>query len=137
MSDAYLLFAVEDPNAEAALAIEAFVAGVNAERAWLCGPLAFVDEVDADSATVPGDAPIRTLGGALALQGPRDDLAAERTRLADVEFLVARLAHLSSSGYAFEIEYDGELIGSVAGGEVDRSITVGFIEPWRERLQAG
>jgi len=132
----HLFFAVEEPSVQVAEAVEAFVAGLNAERQRCGGSPAFIDDVDEDSATDPGDAPIWTLGGVLALTGPSDNLDAERAQLEDVEFLVEQLADFSLSGYAFEIEYGGELIGSVAAGEVG-SIMEGLIEPWRERLQAG
>jgi hypothetical protein len=133
----HLLFAVEEPNIEARAAVEELVAGLNRDREWRSGAVAFVDEVDDESAIESGDAPLWTLGGALDLTTPVDDLDEERAQLEDVEFLVERLAEFSRSGYAFEIEYGGELVGSVTSGEADRSIVAGLIEPWRNRLQSG
>jgi hypothetical protein len=95
----------------------------------------FVNEVDETFATQPGDLPIWTLGGALPLGRPTNDLASERAQLRDVEFLVDRLCRLSAGGPTFVIEYDGEEVGVVADGDADASLRQGLLAEWRRRVQ--
>jgi hypothetical protein len=83
-----LLFAVEDPRADEAPSIASLVRQLDEERDWSCGEIACVNEIDEASVTQPGDEPIWTLGGALTLTRPTEDVSSERAQLEDVEALV-------------------------------------------------
>jgi hypothetical protein len=130
-----LLFALVAPKADDVPAITDFVAALNAERRWTVESIEFVDEVDLDSATRPGDVPIWTLGGALRLGLPHGaGESVQRTQLDDAEFLIDRLCAFTLNGRALVVEYDGEEIGEVTHGKADSGIVAGLLGEWRDRL---
>jgi hypothetical protein len=117
------LFAVENPDSDAARAIASLVQDLNEHRSWSHGEIALVDELDETPATEAEDEPIWTLGGMLTLRRPTNDLVSERLQYEDVEFLIDRLCRFSSGGRTLVIEY----------GQRAVHMSVMWLEPRRTR----
>jgi hypothetical protein len=131
----YLLFAVDEPDPDAAVAVASLVHELNRERAWSGGDIMLVDEKDASSVSQPGDEPIWTLGGALTLARPSEDLRHERVQLEEAELLIERLCRFSGGGHSLVVEYDGEEVGVITDGRADSSLREGLLGEWRKRLR--
>ena len=128
-----LLFALESPARHHVPVIEALIARLRAERVWAGSGPEFLNDVDEDSVLRPGDQPIWTLGGVLWLSEPSSG-DREAQQFEDVVFLVEELRRFSEAGHPFDVEYNGEEIGSISRGSVDPSLREGLIEPWAARL---
>jgi len=57
--------------------------------------------------------------------------------LEEVSVLVEYLRGLSSrESISFELELDGDCVGSIRKGEMDRSLSLGLLGEWRRHLGA-
>jgi hypothetical protein len=110
-------------------------------REWTIAPPDFVDETEESENPEYDD--IRTVGGVIDLYsgfppwGDRLPIEVDRAQLADVKFIVEKLAKLSAelqSEIAFE--YNDESIGWIERGVPDRSITEGWIGEWERAIAA-
>jgi hypothetical protein len=135
--DVFLAFLPESPNSTVARAVEDEVSRLGLARAWSLGPPTVVDVTDPGGDLGPDDvASPPTLGVALSVpsaQASTDSADAARQALSDCEAFLDAVAQLSGSlGLTFDVEMNGELIGSITGGRLDRGLTQGLLEPWRE-----
>jgi len=97
---------------------------------WMEGAPVFVDEIDEGE---EGD--LRTVGGVIDLPavGPRD---VERRAFEDVTHLIEALkAYSEQRRQELEFEFDGTFVGDIKDGTTSRTLELGFLEPWRERIQ--
>jgi hypothetical protein len=123
-----LLFALDEPTEDGFEAMARLVSKLNEERLWSRGPIEFVNEVDESSVSQPGDLPVQTVGGLLRLRRVEDSPAAvEQAQLDDIEFLIDRLCAFTAGARALVIEYDGEEVGAIENGEIDRSLRIGLL----------
>jgi hypothetical protein len=133
-----LLLSVAEPSVDDGIRakVEEFASWLHAARPWKGVPPSFVYEVDSASCTQEGDLPV-TCGVILLLQphlasGSRDE---DRAQLADVEYLVEQMRRFTANdGLEIEVEYNGELVGTIAEGAVDGPRRVGLLEEWRKAL---
>jgi hypothetical protein len=133
--DLAFLFAFDAPAEESAEEMGRLVAQLNEDRLWSGGPIRFVNEIDASSASQPEDVPIHTVGGTLQLRRQDDSPPSiEAAQLAEVELLMERLRAFTRSAGSVVIQYDGEEIGGIENGEMDRSLSVGLLDEWRARV---
>jgi hypothetical protein len=106
--------------------VEALVAALHASDQWSVSPPELVNE---------GADDYRTLGLVLRLPAASDRVDRELVALEDVERFVAVVEGATISWAAeFAFELDGVVVGWVSGGQRDRLLRDGLIEPWRERL---
>jgi hypothetical protein len=130
-----LLFSLVQPDPGVVPDVARFVAYLNAARDWATGGIELVNVRDADSATLPDDKPIWTLGGVLWLDAPGAN-PDERRQFEDVRFLLDQLCRLSASHGELVVEYNGEEVGSITGGRLDESLSTGLLAEWQRHLRS-
>ena len=137
--DYLLLFLSDPPTAPVAAALEGEALRLESARAWTVEPPQIVD------VALPGRRSCQCAGGGpgtlgLTLLVPSTQAAKgtpglDERALGDCEALLAAAAHLSGSqGVTFQAELNGDAVGSIAGGELDRHLLEGLLEPWRRAV---
>jgi hypothetical protein len=132
-----LFFFSDDVSAKDVERLGVLLSDLASQREWTLGPPRFVDETDIESATAPGDEPIRTVGGALELRRPGPTLTTDEDRrhYADVDFLVKGLAKFSATTQTeLEFELGGTYVGDIVRGQISDVLTQGLLEEWRRAL---
>jgi hypothetical protein len=117
--------------------LSALLTRVSESRSWSIGPPLLVDVVDERDDATPCQ---RRIGGLLEIFSavPPHTLPAEldRQNFEEVSALVVALQEFSLETRAkFEFELDGESIGSINQGHIDRSLEFGFLDEWRRNAQ--
>src|SRR5512133_2745578 len=128
--DLFLLFLPEPPTAGVAQAIEDEMRCLGSSRAWSIAPPAIVDVTDPVEDCGPEDigAP-STIGVSLAVPSSQRSPDADRRGLEDCQAVFDSVARLSAThNIAFEVEMNGEGIGAVSGGVLDKGLTKGLFE---------
>ena len=134
-----LFFVAQDVSDAVHTKVRDFVLKLALLRHWLNGAPRFVDVREEPLDVSRGDMPIETLGGYLEIYSalppwtlPRD---IDRQHLDEVTALVAALSEFSRRhSLAFELELDGTFVGTITGGECDRSLSEGLLAEWRRQL---
>jgi hypothetical protein len=135
-----LLFAVEGPfDDEMRIRVRECLAKLARSRQWLLDPPEYVDHSEEPEDKERGDLPLETLGGVLEIysahpphQLPKD---VDRQCLEDVKSLVSRLMDFSrEADVTFEVELDGNFVGAIEAGRMDKSLAEGFIGEWERHL---
>ena len=132
-----LFFVAQDVNDEIRRVVRNAVNQLARIEPWVTSPPAFVDAVD-DNRTRPEDSLDITIGGELDIYSsmggklPRDlDIAT----LSDVERVVKAMQELSRDhSLAISFELDGEFVGEIEDGKIDRCLEIGLIGEWRRHL---
>ena len=124
MMDKYeLLFSlVDDFDESDVAAIRELIGVMRSGREWFLDGPAFVDNIDSTSCTQPGDEPIRTVGGYLVIYKPSSppNPLVERAELADVEYLIGKLAAFSQKrNCELELELGGKYVGDICNGKIE------------------
>jgi hypothetical protein len=121
-----------DDYDDSILRFQSFIKLLNAQQ-WNHGIPQFFDQIDDESCTRPEDVPIRSVGCVLSFPNNVErEINIEQASYADVSLLVSLLEDYSrENAEEFDIELDGEYIGSIEDGEVDQSLTVGLLDAWR------
>jgi hypothetical protein len=108
-------------------------------RRWQCGPPDFVDLGGPDDDEARGDPCADTIGGRLEVYSampigslPRElDLQA----LEDVAAFLAEIAEFSRSrNLVFEFLLDGNPVGKIKSGRLDRLLEQGLLGEWRRQI---
>jgi len=127
-------FFLRDPSPQAAQRFTAFLLELQ-ERRWTLRPPELVDEQAEGSSC-------RNLGGVLELfcghppwaDRLPGDIDAAQCR--ETRELLQELCSLSKETGPFVVWFDGEEIGEIADGRMDRSLQEGLLEEWERNLGA-
>jgi len=128
-----LEFFLQDPSPAAAERFLAFMASLR-DRDWTLGPPELVDEQEDASSC-------RNLGGVLDLYcahppwGERLPVDVDSAQFRETHDLLHALSSLSGEVGAFQVWFDGEEIGEVANGDLDRSLQEGLLGEWQRSLE--
>jgi len=118
-----------------------FVLELRSSCDWMCGPPQFIDHIDEPEDVSKGDLPVETLGGYLEIYTgmppwnlPHD---VDLRHLHEVETLVqALLAFSVTLQLLIELELDNVFVGAIENGEMDESLTAGFLGEWQRHLDS-
>lgn len=132
-----LFFVAQDVSDGLRASIGKLVENLAVKRSWVIAPPELVDELD-DAARLEGDSPDVTVGGGLLIfsandsELPRDlDLRS----LQEVEYMVAEIRAFSeSSRVSIEFELDGQFVGAIDRGRLDKTLSEGLLGEWRRHL---
>ena len=132
-----LFFLAQDVDSRLRQLVHSEILRLTSIRKWTCGAPSFVDETTGVAAGE--DLPVETVGGVMeiysALPPFKIPLSLDAANLEDVKALVRELANLSRREHlSFEFELDGNFVGAVDDGEVDRSMQEGLLGSWERRL---
>lgn len=134
-----LFFVAEDLNDAIRSDVRDLVLRFASLRRWINGPPRFVNSRDEPADTSRGDMPVETLGGYVEIYSALPPWTLPREvdvqHLEEVTALVNALRDFSREhSLSIEFELDGELIGAIDDGEMDRSLAEGLIGEWRRQL---
>ncbi|OYY93467.1 MAG: hypothetical protein B7Y41_11975 [Hydrogenophilales bacterium 28-61-23] len=134
-----LFFVAQDLDDVIRANIRNFVLKLASFRPWLNGPPRFVNSRDEPENTSSGDMPVETLGGYLEIYSTLPPWTLPREidlhQLDEVTVLVNALRDFSQEhNLSIELELDGEFIGAIDEGEIDRSLEEGLLGEWRQHL---
>jgi hypothetical protein len=132
-----LFYIVSDVDQIVRTEMRSLVHGLADATSWTVGPPRFVQ--DRKEPQEPADLPVETVGGCLQIYTalppwslPHD---VDLQHLHEVETLVTRLCDFSRhAGLEIEFELDGEYVGAIENGEMDRSLSIGLLGEWRRKL---
>ena len=129
-----ILFFLADPASEVSLDwLFTFVTELQNAREWTCSIPQIEDHSDSSSCSRPDDLPIVTAGFSVCLErastSPNPGL--EKAYYDDLLFIVEKVARISSStGTEWEIEVDGELVGTIEEGKLDDGGRIILLGAW-------
>src|SRR6266581_7595382 len=126
-----LFFVAQDLDDRIRANVREFVLGLASLRSWLNGPPRFVNSREEPLDTSRGDLPVETIGAYVEIYSalppwtlPRD---INLQHFDEVTALLKALCDFSRQhSLPIEFELDGELIGAVEDGEMDRSLSEGL-----------
>ena len=111
------------------------------EQNWTIEAPVFIDETEEPDTSNVDDVPIRTVGAVLRIYSglpPWDATLpkeVDRALFNEVSFVVREIAGLSkSAGLEFAAELDGEAVGWIENGILNKMLRDGLLEPWRRSL---
>ena len=136
-----LFFVAQDLNDSIRANVREFVLQLASVRRWLNGPPRFVNSREEPADTSRGDLPVETIGGYVEIYStlppwklPRE---IERQQLDEVTALTNMVCDFSlKHDLSIEFEFNGELIGAIDDGKMDRALTEGLIGEWKRKLEA-
>ena len=136
-----LFFVAQDLDENIRANTRSFVLELASLRQWLNGPPHFVNSRDGPADTSRGDMAVETVGGFLEIYSALPPLTLPREidlqHLDEVTALVNALRDFSREhSLSIEFELDGELIGAIDDGEMDRSLAEGLLGEWKRQLGA-
>jgi len=134
-----LFFVAQDLDDSIRTNARDFVLRLASLRRWLNGPPHFVNSREEPEDTSRGDMPVETLGGYLEIYSALPPWTLPREihlqHLDEVTALVNALRDFSREySVSIEFEFDGELIGAIDDGEMDRSLAEGLLGEWKRQL---
>lgn len=115
------------------------VALLASRRAWVIEPPQFVDSVEEPVDRSRGDLAVETLGGVLELYSAMPPWVlpqeVDAQHLAEVKDLVEAVTRLSRRlEISFDFELDGNPVGAVRGGVMNRLLAEGLLGEWERHL---
>jgi hypothetical protein len=136
-----LFFIVSRIDQKVRSIVEEFVTALAASRTWAIGPPTFVDEIEQPEDQSQGDLPLETLGGYLEIYSalPPVELPPEidGRHFQEVTALLESLGKLSfENSLDIEVELDGNAVGCISNGNMDRSLRIGLLDEWKRHLLA-
>jgi hypothetical protein len=134
-----LFFVAQDLDDSSRANIRDFVLHLASLRRWLNGPPRFVSSRDEPANTSHGDMAVETVGGYLEIYSVLPPCMLPREidfqQLDEVRALLNSVRDFSREHrLSIEFELDGELIGAIDEGQMDRSLAEGLLEEWQRRL---
>jgi len=131
-----VLFYLADPSNETSLGwLFSFVSELRNTRNWTCTTPQLEQHSDASSCSAPDDLPIETVGFSVCLNPPSvpPDLSLEQGYFEDLLFIVNEVARISAATTTeWEVEVDGELVGTIELGAYDDGIRIGVLGGWND-----
>lgn len=134
-----LLFFVEPGGATNTVkeAIEFLIENCSKEREWSISPPCYIDDSEGLQ-TSDMNSLINVVGGSLEIYSANaGDLPIEldRKNFQEVEHLIRATQKLSFDlQIDFEFELDGNFVGSIESGRLDKSLDEGFLREWSGHL---
>jgi hypothetical protein len=129
-----ILFFLADPASEVSPGwLSTFVSELQNAREWTCSSPQHEHHSDSSSCSRPDDLPIVTAGFSVCLDraSTSPNLELEKAYYDDLLFIVDQVARISSStGTEWEIEVDGELVGTVEEGKLDDGGRMNLLGAW-------
>lgn len=134
-----LFYLAQDLDDGIRAAVRDFVLRLAGVRRWVNGPPSFVNSIDTSGDISRGDLPTETVGGFVEIYSALPPWILPREidiqHLEEVTVLVEMVCDFSREhGFSIEFELDGQLIGLVEDGKMDRSLAEGLIGEWRKHL---
>ena len=134
-----LFFVAEDLDDATRGLVRDFVQRIASVRRWLNGPPRFVNSLEEPEDASRGDMPVKTVGGYLEIYSgippwrlPRE---IDLQHFEEVTALVNALRDFSREHHlSIEFELNGEMIGAIDDGEMDRSLAEGLLGEWKRHL---
>ncbi|WP_225981450.1 hypothetical protein [Paracidovorax avenae] len=128
-----LFYVAQEVNESLRTSIRQLVEELASSRSWVIAPPRFVDAQDADSPA------IETLGGELEIYSAVAPVKIPREidiqHFEEVSWVIDFIKRFSSKfGLVFEFQLDGEFVGAIEDGELDRSLSVGLLGEWKRVL---
>lgn len=119
--------------------VRALIGQLGAVRRWQCGPPQIVDEHESDEADDSGEQELDTVGGRLEVYSamPVGSLPKELDAQAfgDVSTVIQQVADFSRShGVVIEFLLDGNPVGKIKSGRLDRLLEQGLLGEWKRHL---
>ncbi|HET9395116.1 MAG TPA: hypothetical protein VFO36_03590, partial [Nitrospiraceae bacterium] len=134
-----LFIVAQDVDDDVRASVREFVRQLAPLRNWLNGPPRFVHSKERPADRSRGDMPVETVGAYLDIYSASPPLMLPREidlqHLEEVTTLVDAVRDFSrETTLEFEFELDGNFIGAVADGEMDRSLSEGLLDEWKRQL---
>jgi len=133
-----LFFVAQDITDEIRGEVRRFVARVAASREWVIRPPKIVDATDAPENSEI-DRPVETVGGFLEIYSALPPAVLPREidaqHLEEVTALIEALSDFARKEHlAFEFELDGNFVGAIDDGKLDRCLREGLLGEWKNHL---
>jgi hypothetical protein len=129
-----ILFFLADPASEVNLDwLFIFVTELQNAREWTCSIPKIEDHSDSSSCSRPDDLPIITAGFSVCFDRASTPLNPdlEKAYYDDLLFIVDQVGHISgSTGTEWEVEVDGELVGTIEEGNLDDGGRIVLFGAW-------
>jgi len=134
-----LFFVAQDFDDGLQATIRGFVLRLALLRRWVNGPPRFVASHEEPPNRASGDGPIVTVGGCIEIYSAYPPWTVPREvdlqHLDEVTALVNAICELSREhNLVFELELDDTFVGSIAAGDMDRTLSEGLLGEWRRGL---
>jgi hypothetical protein len=129
-----LEFFLQDPSAQAASRFTTFLLDLR-QRSWTLRPPELVDEQEEGSGC-------RNLGGVLQVYcghppwGDKLPVDIDAAQFRETRELLQDLCSLSREMGPFVVWFDGEEIGDIADGRIDRSLREGLLQEWERTVRS-
>jgi hypothetical protein len=134
-----LFFVAQDIDDNIRMLVRDFVSDLSNLRHWVNGPPSFIDDSEDATDQSYNDMPTETLGGCLEIYSalppwvlPRE---IDAQHLDEVTQLIKLLCLFSAKfNLAFELELDGNSVGAISNGIMDKCLEEGLLGEWRRQL---
>lgn len=133
-----VFFITSDISESLRKSIERLVNELGVSREWILGPPIYISFVDEPDDVSKGDRPIETTGGYIELYSALPPWSlpehVDRVHLEEVVSLIDALRDFSKKhSVSFEFELDGDNVGAIEDGVMDKCLSVGLIGEWKRK----
>lgn len=131
-------YVTQDVDDSVRSVVRELIEKLSTTREWLLGPPKFIDTIDyPENREV--DLPIETVGGVLKIYSALTSTPLPREldikNYYEVVAVVEAVQKISGSkNFDFDFELDGNFVGSIGDGVIDKTMQVGLLNAWREHL---
>lgn len=135
-----LFYVAQDVNDEIRRQTSELIKSLAIKHSWVTSPPKFVDVVS-DAEEGGKSTPGATVGGefeicsAIASKELPKDI--DRQQFNEVEEIIGAIRQFSEkNGLSFEFEIDGTYVGAIDAGVINRTLSVGLLEEWRNHVMS-
>jgi hypothetical protein len=133
-----MFYVTQDIDESVRGVVRELIEKLSTSREWLLGPPTFIDTIDYPE-NPEVDLPIETVGGVLKIYSALTSIPLpidlDIKNYHEVVAVVEAVQKISSSeNLDFDFELDGNFVGSIGDGDIDKTMQVGLLNAWREHL---